>query len=390
MSLITTPDRPLSPIRRTPTIPFLVLIGVVLAVAVLFYQVIRPLILPLFLAAVIALLAHPLYERLTRWTRGRASLAAAIVTLLIVLLIIGPLSTAIYLAIVELRGGLEQLREGNAGGGDLRAIVAADLDPRLAAILEQIERVVPIDPREVRAGILRLGAETGQQLYERTLGFLGSLPSFLLGLAMFLIALYFFLRDGRRMVLGWEQLTPMSLDHDKLIRQEFVRVCRGVVLGTVAAALVQAVLFGVALFIIDQVSDAGIGRWTFLLSMITAAVSMVPFLGAAAVWVPMALLLFLNGHPVAAAILAVYGVVIISLADNLVKVVVIGETADLHPLLVFVSVFGGIQMFGFLGIFIGPIVGAVLFALLRILRHEIVARNRQVTEPAITPGGPSS
>src|SRR5690606_18000161 len=185
-------------------------------------------------------------------------------------------------------------------------------------------------------------------------------------------------------------LTPMSLEHDRLIRLEFVRVCRGVVLGTVAAALVQATLFGVALLFIDLISGAGIGRWTFLLSMITAATSMIPFLGAAAVWVPTAIFLFLPGHPIAALILAVFGAVIVSLADNVVKVVVIGETAQLHPLLVFVSVFGGIQLVGFLGIFIGPIIGAGLVARQSILRREILCRHRSADSGARPPPGPQA
>ena len=140
--------------------------------------------------------------------------------------------------------------------------------------------------------------------------------------------------------------------------------------------MAQGVLLGLGLFVVDLASGAGIGRWTFLLSLLTVATSMIPFLGAAAIWAPTALLLFAVGHPVAAVVLAVYGAVVVSLSDNLVKILVIGETADMHPLLVLVSVFGGIQLVGFLGIFVGPIVAAVLFALLRILRREIVALNR--------------
>ncbi len=372
--------------RRTSPIAFLVLLGVVTAFAVMFYQVIRPLALPLFLAAVIALLAHPLLDRVMHWVHRRASLAAGLVTLLIVLVFLGPLGTAVTLAILELRGFLERFRVDIPPGGDLKATVLADFDPRLASIMERIGHYVPIDPNAFRGWILRLGTESGQVLYERTLQLLTNLPGFVIGLVMFLIALYFFLRDGERMVRGWEQMTPLSLEHDRLIRTEFIRVCRGVVLGTVLAALLQGFLFGVALFAIDLAAGTGIGKWTFLLSLLTAGLAMIPFLGAAAVWLPTALLLLASGHHVAGVVLIVYGALIISTADNVVKVLVIGESANLHPLLVFVSVFGGIQAIGFLGIFVGPIVGAVLFALLRILRREIVALNRTMS----TPNGPQT
>lgn len=362
--------------RRAFSVPFLVLAAVVVGVSVLFYQVIRPLALPLFLAAVIALLAHPLHVRLGRRLRGRDSLAAALVTLLVLLILVGPLGTAVSMAIGELRSTIAEFRADLDAGADWKELVAKDLDPRIAEAVDRLGKLVPLDPGQIRDGALRIAAESGDLLYRRTLTLLGSLPGLVLGLAMFLIALFFFLRDGERMVLGWEELTPLAPEHDRLIRAEFVRVCRGVVLGTLAAAVVQGVLLGVGLFIVDLASGAGIGRWTFLLSLLTVATSMIPFLGAAAIWAPTALLLFAIGHPAAAVVLAVYGAVVVSLSDNLVKILVIGETADMHPLLVLVSVFGGIQLVGFLGIFVGPIVAAVLFALLRILRREIVALNR--------------
>ncbi|QDV32599.1 AI-2E family transporter [Tautonia plasticadhaerens] len=362
--------------RRTPPIPFLVLAGVVVAVTILFYQVIRPLALPLFLAAVIALLAHPLHARLTDRLGGRASLSAGIITLLILLVLVGPLGTAVGMAVSELRSVVEHFREGLAAGEDWRVLVAQDLDPRLADAIGRVERLIPLDADELREKALTIGAEGGEVLYRRSLGLLGSLPGLVLGLVMFLIALFFFLRDGSQMILGWEELTPMNAEHDRLIRGEFARVCRGVVLGTLAAAVAQGVLLGLGLFAIDLIAGTGIGRWTFLLSLLTVAFSMVPFLGAAAIWAPTALLMFSEGHPAAAVVLAVYGAVVVSLSDNLVKVLVIGETAGMHPLLVFVSVFGGIQLVGFLGIFVGPIVAAVLFTLLRILRREIVSLNR--------------
>jgi predicted PurR-regulated permease PerM len=358
----------------------------VLAVTVLFYQVIRPLALPLFLAAIIALIAHPMHLRLTDRLRGRASLAAGLLTLLILLIIIGPLGTAVGMAISELKETLETVRADLARGEHWRVIVAEDLNPRLAGALERLEGMIPISTDKLREGALSIATESGEVLYRRTLGLLGSLPGLVIGLVMFLVALFFFLRDGSQMVRGWEELTPMNAEHDRLIRAEFVRVCRGVVLGTLAAALAQGVLLGIGLFVIDGISGTGIGRWTFLLSLLTVAFSMVPFLGAAAIWGPVALLMFLDGHPVAALVLAIYGAVVVSLSDNLVKVLVIGETAGMHPLLVFVSVFGGIQLVGFLGIFVGPIVAAVLFALLRILRREIVSLNR----PAVGPGRPAA
>jgi predicted PurR-regulated permease PerM len=85
--------------------------------------------------------------------------------------------------------------------------------------------------------------------------------------------------------------------------------------------------------------------------------------------------LYLADHATAAILLAVYGTLIVSTCDHFVKIWAIRGTANLHPLLVFVCVFGGIQLMGLLGIFVGPVIGAVLFALMRILKQEMLPYN---------------
>jgi predicted PurR-regulated permease PerM len=210
---------------------------------------------------------------------------------------------------------------------------------------------------------------------------LGDLPAFVLACVLFVVALFFFLKDGLRMVRGWEELTPMDADHDRLIRHEFYKVCRGVVWATVVAALVQGLLFALGLFVIDFVFGVGFGAWVFPLALVTVIFAMIPFLGAVMVWLPTAAVLFFRGDYGAALAVALYGGLFVSQIDTVIRIYVLKDTANLHPLLVFVCVFGGIRLFGILGIFVGPIVGAVLFALLRILKKEIVQFGKEDNTP---------
>lgn len=370
--------------KNPQLVPFLVLVGVVGAFGVLFFQVIRPLILPLFLAAVIAMLAHPLQVWMTAKLRGRGYIAAGIVTVLIVLIVLGPLGTGVYLGFRELTHMVISLQE-RISTGDLQPLFDPETNPDLAAAIAWVNQYAPVDVDQVREGVIRVASGAGQNMYRRTLDLLGDLAGFVVGLVMFLIALYFFLVDGPKIVEGWENLTPLDSEHDRILRTEFSKVCRGVVWATLAAAVGQAFLFGMGLSIIEFFADAGVGRWIFLLCLVTTITAMIPFFGAAAVWIPTGLFYLSTGHWAAGTAMLLYGGLVVSTADNFIKVMVIKESASMHPLLVFVCVFGGIRLVGILGIFIGPIVGAVLFALMRILKKELLRFSQAAVETAPAP-----
>jgi predicted PurR-regulated permease PerM len=308
---------------------------------------------------------------MTEWMRGRVYLAAGAVMLLIVLIVLGPLGTGVWLGFKEMVRAVHWFQE-RLGQTDLQTTLDPEANPRLASAIDWFSQFSTIDVEQLRQMALKVATGTGQSLYQRTVELLGDLAQFGLALVMFLVALYFFLVDGERIIAGWEDLTPLDNEHDRVIRSEFCKVCRGVVWATVAAAIAQGVLLGIGLGIIELFAGAGLGKWIFLLSLLTIALAMIPFIGAAAVWLPIALYLFFQGHYIAGIVLGLYGALVVSTADNFIKVIVIKESASLHPLLVFVCVFGGLKLMGIIGIFVGPIVGAVLFSLLRILKREVI------------------
>lgn len=371
----TSSDRPplTSPKPQRPrhVVSFLVLAGVCLTFAVLFFQVIRPLVLPLFLGAVVALLGQPLHLKFTAWFRGRSGVSAGVVTLLVLLTLIGPMVTLTYLGFAELHATLAGLQQ-SAGDPDLQSLLDADTNPQVAGAIDELSQAAGLDPQQVRGWVLEAGNDLEDALYKRTVAFLGDLPGIVLGVVLFVIAVFFFLKDGEKIVRAWDQMTPLDPEHDVAVREEFSRVCRGVVWGTLAAALAQALMFGAGFLILDWSFGLGAGAWVFFLALLTLVCATIPFLGAASVWVPTALVLFLQGHHAAAICLAVYGGLIVSQVDTVIRVWVLKDTAKLHPLFAFVCVFGGIQLLGILGVFVGPVVGAVLLALMRIVKNELL------------------
>ena len=206
-----------------------------------------------------------------------------------------------------------------------------------------------------------------------TMAFVGDL---LIGLAIMILAVYYFLVDGPAMIGTVMRLSPLDDRYETQLLSEFDTISRAVVLATLLSAVVQGILAGIGFKI------AGLGS-VFLLMLLTMTLAMVPFVGAAAVWFPACVWLYFDGRPVAAVLLAIYGVGIISMADNVIKPLVLHGQTNLHPLLALLSVIGGVQALGPIGILVGPMVVSFLQALLNMLHLELSAMDeRSKAEPS--------
>lgn len=208
---------------------------------------------------------------------------------------------------------------------------------------------------------------------DHVLPFGGATASFIgkmiMGLCITAISLYFFLADGPAMTETIMRLSPMDDEHERELLSEFSSVSRAVVLATLISAVVQAAIAGIGF------SFAGL-EMVFLLTMLTAVLAMIPFVGAAAVWFPTSIwLFFIDDRPLAAVLLALYGALIVSMADNLIKPLVLHGQSRLHPLLALLSVLGGVQALGPIGILVGPMVVVFLQTLLNILHRELRPDN---------------
>ncbi len=187
----------------------------------------------------------------------------------------------------------------------------------------------------------------------------------LMGFVILVISLYFFFADGSRMILTMMRLSPLDDEYEKRLLLEFDQISRAVVLASVLSALAQGVLSAIGFWIADL-------PMVIFLFLITSFMSLVPFLGAASVWIPCAIYLAAIEHRMGAAImLALYGAVVVSSVDNVIKMYVLQGHSQLHPLLALLSVLGGIQVFGPIGILVGPMVVVFLQTLLEILNHEL-------------------
>jgi predicted PurR-regulated permease PerM len=209
----------------------------------------------------------------------------------------------------------------------------------------------------------------------------------IVGLVVIIVAFFYFLAEGPRMLAAVTRLVPLDIRYQWQLLQEFEEISRAVVTATLLAAAVQAILAGIGFAV------AGLDN-VFLLTLLTFVLSMVPLLGAAAVWLPASLyLLFFVQNTWAAVGLMAWGLLVVSTIDNVIKPIVLQGQSKLHPLLALLSVLGGVAALGPIGIFVGPIAVAFLQAALTMLAVEIdsLERSDRATQaPAVAGGGASA
>jgi predicted PurR-regulated permease PerM len=201
----------------------------------------------------------------------------------------------------------------------------------------------------------------------------------LLGLVVSLTTMYYVLLEGPKVARRIERIAPLEPRHTRALLQEAREVGRTAFIGTIATAVVQGVLAGIGYAALGVPQPV---TW----AVVTALASFLPVIGTGIVWVPVAGYILVDGHPVRALLLVIYGVVIItSLADYVIRPRIVGSRGHGHPLLTLIALLGGIEVFGLAGLIVAPIVMSVFVAAFRLYEREV----RSGTLPGTTsPGRP--
>ena len=361
-----------------------VLLTLIVLLGSTLYQVVAPFLLPLFLAAVLAVICQPLHRYFRRRTGGHPAWAAAYSTVTLVAILVVPLVVATFICALQLYSMAHQHLDG-----DWHQAVDMFWSRVASPLVERIKPVVPGGLTDERIDELKsqfalnlqsLAGEIAGRTFQIASSTVGMFISLTVAAGMFVTALYYFLADGPAFVAAAEELIPLPIDHQRRLCERFATVVRAVVTATFLSAFAQGFATAVA------IQFCGIGHfWIFL--MIASVASIIPLAGAWMVWVPCVAWLALHGQIMAPILLTVWGVAVSSMLDSGVKMYVLQNDADLHPLLAFISVVGALQVLGLWGIFIGPIVAACLFALIQIFNTELkeLASERKAESPAAKP-----
>lgn len=318
------------------------------AALVLVYFVIQPFLSPLILAAVFAFLFQPFYRRFLRWFKQRPSLAAlatTIITIIIIILPIGLLGSQILKESTQLYSTLSV-----SGDNGFVTIIENGLD--------QIKSFFAI-PAHFEVNFSQYLEEALNKLVQNLGSIFSGLAVMILNLFVFLMAFYFLLKDGNKLKDYFIDLSPLEDTDDNVIVSRLKLSISATVKGSLAIGLIQGVIAGIG-FLIFGVPNA------VLWGSVAAIAALIPSIGTAIVMIPAVLFLFFTGNTFEATGLLIWGILAVGLIDNLLGPKLVSRSAQLHPLVVFLSVLGGMAFFGPLGFLLGPLAISICLALIEI------------------------
>lgn len=340
-----------------------VFVGLIALSIVLLVLVIWPFATALFVAAVFAGMLAPLHARFSKRLRGREKVSAALLTIAVLLIIVGPL------------GGFTAFVVKEAGDGYAyvtRTVRSEGMNGLVAKLPDGIEKHVRTAMDRMNAGedqpsIQEQVTAQGATAAKAATGFAAATGRFVLHAALMLIALFFFLLEGRSLIAWIERHAPLKPGQTFELLLEFRKVSAAVIISSVVTAAVQAAVAAVGYFIARV-------PYALFFAGVTFFVALIPAVGAAAVCLVAALLLLATGHTTAAIFLAIWGVAVVGLVDNIVKPMLAKRGLDMHGAIVFFSLLGGIAAFGPVGLLLGPMAVSFFLALIRIYERDYQKR----------------
>ena len=348
-----------------------------LGLVALMVLLLRPFLSSIAWAWIVALAAYPVHRAYLRFTKGRATAAALLSTLTVMLTVAIPLLVLAVLFAGEAAGVLATLQEYAASGkipGREQVLAnptVAHIAQRLAPYFEGVE----LKPLLLSAmkGVSTVAVGASKAILLNTLGFL--FKFFVMVAVMF-----FAFRDGAGLAAGFWEMVPLK-DKDKAILLDTVkRVTMAVMYGIVLTCVVQGVLGGVGFAIVGLPSPVFFGAVMILCAFI-------PLIGTALVWVPGVLYLAAAGHYGKAVFLAIWGVAVISSIDNFIRPFFISGKAKIPLLVILLGVLGGLASMGFLGVIVGPLVFALALDIAKVYRTEIFSHLKSDLATEAPPEG---
>lgn len=326
-------------------------IGLLLAVVALALALFQPFIAPLALAFMAAIVVGPLDRKILSLVGGNRSVAATLTVIIVLVVILVPLSVLVREITVESLSFYSSVRDSGLGGFDTVS----------GYFVHPIQKIFPAFNPDVSGYVKSVAGS----IVSNAQGIFSSTASIALSIFVATVALFYMLRDGHKFRRSIITLSPLSDAYDAQILEKIERAVNSVVRGSLFTSLIKGVLaaLGFALFGVPH---------AILWGTLTAIVSLLPGIGAGLTLIPAILYLVVTDATGAAIGLAIWGIVVVGLVDNIVMPIVVGKGFTVHPIFVLLSVLGGLAFFGPVGLFLGPLVIALLSALMEIYKLVII------------------
>lgn len=330
------------------------------------FYITRPFLPILIAGAIIAYLAYPLYERILKYTKS-SNLASLIVTIFIILILTLPFVLVLGIVSKEAYDTYTTLNQHDIGTNFLK-IVCKDENWLSCKTTKSFVGFLPESDLDyyIQVTIKKIT----EFIIKNVSQFLATIPAILLNFFVMAFVVYYLLKDGQAIGRKIKDILPLKDAHKQHVLDKFHEITYATFYGNILVAIIQGFLGGIGFFVLGVPSPI---LWGFVMSLF----ALLPYFGTAIIWLPTALnLIFIgylqsdNSSTVSGIILIAYGILVISSIDNILKPKLIGAKAKVHPILVLLGVLGGLNLFGFIGIILGPVMLALLITFVGIYEEE--------------------
>ena len=314
------------------------------------YRVVEMFLVPLAWAAILTIFFFPLHRRVLM-KLPKPNLAAAMTITLVTVLLVVPVAWLVPAFVSEALSVF-------------RSIPSGEFIPKVRMLLERYFVQFPVPLGDFEDVVTRISQAAGTFIAQQSARLAGDVARFVFDLFVMLFAMFYLFRDGRKLVQLLGDVSPLAGDHRERMMEEVRELISVTVSSGFIVAIVQGVLGGLVFWVLGLPSPVFWG-------VVIGFLAFLPLVGPWLIWVPAAISLLLNGHTGRGVALLILGLVVVSGADNVLRPILIAGRSQLNGLLVFVSLLGGIQAFGFVGVVLGPLVVATAVGLLKGYRESL-------------------
>jgi len=325
----------------------------------LLYQILSPFLSSIIWAILLAMIFYPLFQKLQRLLKKKEFLSALIMTLLVLIVIVLPFTLLMASLASEVVDGYHRMEE-MIKTGQLQAYLERMKEiPILTWILARLGQYIDLSQMDPLPLLLKNLQKISTFIFNQTATLLRGFSTFIAGFFFTLLSLYYLFKDGSRFFNGLKEIIPLSSKEKDLLIQRFKDMIYATIYGGILIAIIQGLLGGLSFWVLGLPSPIMWGTAMALLSFI-------PIGGTALIWAPAGILLLIGGAVLKGLLLLGLGVFVISMVDNFLRPFFISARTNIHPLLLFFAVLGGIQAFGLIGVVAGPLVATLFLTLIEI------------------------